>query len=117
MDKSDILVSAIRYLHARYDIELDDASPRIVSLLKHYVNNLQDETLIGYWEDYNNVTAVDASGEHKPSVKGPDTTVIDENPAGKTVYYRGVAQTITPDAADTMADEEKPAMTYRGTKV
>ena len=52
MNVGDILVSAVRYVHATYDIELlaDDRS--LAEELKDQVFALNDPVLMEYWQDY-----------------------------------------------------------------
>ncbi|MGH1540895.1 MAG: hypothetical protein ACRBHB_10770 [Arenicella sp.] len=52
MNEGDILVSAVRYVHAIYDIELVAGDKKLEEELKEQVFSLNDPVLMEYWQDY-----------------------------------------------------------------
>ena len=52
VEVNKILINAARYLDAMHDIKIDEDHPRLDSIIRKHVLELETPQLIKYWKDY-----------------------------------------------------------------
>lgn len=110
MEKSDILISAVRYLHATYDIELDLRAANLLASLEHHVSEMADPVLMDYWQDF--CGEEDENSQELELSKTVDRKNGKSKPKKtKAVYYRG---TKVEQEVDDSGSSGKSKLTYRG---
>lgn len=78
MNANNILVSITRYIHAKYDYEINTDAVDLPLLLKQLVDQFHDSVLDEYWQDYlnseesedQNIPSANDANEETNSEKG-----------------------------------------------
>ena len=106
VEVNKILINAARYLDAMHDIKIDEDHPRLDSIIRKHVLELETPQLIKYWKDY--LADIDVENE-RTSIQ---ESVVEIEKIEKAIYYRGV-KVEQPTTAKTDNAEE---VLYRGQK-
>lgn len=106
IEVNKILINAARYLDAMHDIKIDENNPRLDSIIRKHVLELETPQLINYWKDY--LADIDVENE-RTSIQ---ESVVEIEKIEKAIYYRGV-KVEQPATAKTDNTEE---VLYRGQK-
>ena len=106
IEVNKILINAARYLDAMHDIKIDENNPRLDSIIRKHVLELETPQLINYWKDY--LADIDVENE-RTSIQ---ESVVEIEKIEKAIYYRGV-KIEQPATAKTDNTEE---VLYRGQK-
>ena len=114
-----ILISAARYIEAMHAISVDENDPKLDSIIRKYVLELETPELINYWKAYlADIDIENANTETRESVQViEDFEAVEQ--AEKAVYYRGVKieqQPSTKGADQEGSGEQKKQAVYRGVK-
>ena len=114
-----ILINAARYIEAMHAISVDENDPKLDSIIRKYVLELETPELINYWKAYlADIDIENANTETRESVQViEDFEAVEE--VEKAVYYRGVK--IEQQSSSKGADQEgsggqKKQAVYRGVK-
>jgi len=108
MNTSEILTSMARYIHAVYDIEIDDKNPNLNIKVKKYVKKFSDtdETLNSYWDSYRNTLIGNVSSD------STEPTKTEKNLEQTTSTYRGAELKVGSQNKQTTI--KKSEVLYRG---
>jgi len=106
VEVNKILINAARYLDAMHDIKIDEDHPRLDSIIRKHVLELETPQLIKYWKDY--LADIDVENE-RTSIQ---ESVVEIEKIEKAIYYRGVK---VEQPATAKTDNSKEVL-YRGQK-
>ena len=108
-----ILISAARYIEAMYDISVDENDPKLDSIIRKYVLELENPELINYWKTYlADIDIENANTEIRESVQAMEEVE-------KAIYYRGVKieqQPSSNEDDEEASGKQKKQAVYRGVK-
>ena len=108
-----ILINAARYIEAMHAISVDENDPKLDSIIRKYVLELETPELINYWKAYlADIDIENANTEIRESVQAVEQ-------AEKAVYYRGVKieqQSSSNEVDEEGSSENKKQAVYRGVK-
>jgi len=85
MNANNILISITRYIHAKYDYEINTNAVNLPLLLKQVIDQFDDRVLDEYWQDYLN--SKDSQDDHIPYVSDVNeetSSEKDDTPEEKT---------------------------------
>ncbi|MGH1540626.1 MAG: hypothetical protein ACRBHB_09400 [Arenicella sp.] len=79
MEKRGILLSAVRYLQAVYDIDLETNDKDLVNKVLEQVIELDDSVLLDYWRSYRESSSSDESREVEDYMTAEVTVIASES--------------------------------------
>lgn len=115
MNANEILVSMARYIHAVYDIEIDDNDPNLNIETKKYVEEYgkKDEALQSYWDSYiSTLTGKVIVKEAYRETETKKSAVKEDSIKPVTSTYRGAKVEL--QGQNKKASNNKSGVLYRG---
>ena len=123
-----ILINAARYIEAMHDIKIDENDPRLDSIIRKYVLEIETPELINYWKAYLADIDIENSNteirESVQAVKEIEKAILyrgakleqDSEKAAKPkkqILYRGA---VLEEPIEDSGKREKNQPVYRGVK-